>query len=151
MNPDYARSSRVGHPNASVTRVAMGAVCKTVASARQVRFLRLAQGASDQVLTMAWRISSLHIPDSAEPGGVLPVLTRRDKVLRIPGICSHSSGDRAAPSEGAGRRFDSFWERCVNRPGASALRSLRVAMVRNGPSEQSRDADMGRVPGLARG
>ena len=29
-------------PQASVTRVAMGAVCKTVASARQVRFLRLA-------------------------------------------------------------------------------------------------------------
>ena len=42
MNPAAERSESSGHPNASVTRDGMGAVCRTLASAWQVRFLRLA-------------------------------------------------------------------------------------------------------------
>jgi hypothetical protein len=42
VNPTAEGSEPSGHPNANVTRDGKGAVRKTVASARQVRLLRLA-------------------------------------------------------------------------------------------------------------
>jgi hypothetical protein len=67
VNPAAEGSEPSGHPNASVTRDGMGAVCKTVASARQVRFLRLALKAL-VVQRMARRIPNPQAAGSTPAG-----------------------------------------------------------------------------------
>jgi hypothetical protein len=67
VNPAAEGSEPSDHPNASVTRDGMGAVCKTVASARQVRFLRLALKAL-VVQRMARRIPNPQAAGSTPAG-----------------------------------------------------------------------------------